>query len=355
MLTDTFTRENRYIVLKCSDLNQLSRPMDRPLSDVIQAAYRIRQDSGKAPLKCVVVESDWPEFEPTWSTIEARMTGRAIEAEVRAEAQELVAWFAFADSNGPVPLELWGVDLKACKNAVLENARSIEWKGTLEGYLLNMGWTIRPLYAAPQPPAPCPKCAEHIEYGTRNLRRRSVELAEVCAERDALQAKVAELEAEAAENCRIIGMSGEVEARHLARIAELEKVAQAYEDQVAAHNKTLDELARKVELIDEQKGTIRALNMALGGDGSTSTENLIDANEFDAGDKGLIALCREHAALIEKCEKALQQVGQSLAWLAFGECRSYGEGVPLLGVPDADALCKATLAAIAKHKKGTNL
>ena len=120
--------------------------------------------------------------------------------------------------------------------------------------------------------------------------------------------RIAEMEAEAAENCRIIGMSGEVEARHLARIAELEKVAQAYEDQVAEHNKTLDELARLAELIDEQKGTIRALNMALGGDGSPSTENLIDANEIDAGDKGLIALCREQSALIEKCERALRLV-----------------------------------------------
>ena len=62
--------------------------------------------------------------------------------------------------------------------------------------------------------------------------------------------RIAELESEAAENCRIIGISGEMEARHLARIAELEKVAQAYEDQVAAHNKTLNEIARLSSLIE---------------------------------------------------------------------------------------------------------
>ena len=49
-----------------------------------------------------------------------------------------------------------------------------------------------------------------------------------CATQDGLSLtdatqRIAELETEAAENCRIIGMSGEREARHLARIAELER------------------------------------------------------------------------------------------------------------------------------------
>ena len=121
----------------------------------------------------------------------------AILARIDAErGKEVVAWFAFADNNGPVPLELWGFDLKACKNAVIENARSAGWKGTVEGYLFQNDWTIKPLYTNPQPPEPCPKCVEHIEYGTHHLRRRSEELAEVCTERDALQAKVAEQSAE---------------------------------------------------------------------------------------------------------------------------------------------------------------
>lgn len=62
---------------------------------------------------------------------------------------EPVAWFAFADSNGPVPLELWGFDEKECKYAVLMNARATGWKGTIEGYLLHAGWSVRPVYAAP--------------------------------------------------------------------------------------------------------------------------------------------------------------------------------------------------------------
>ena len=47
------------------------------------------------------------------------------------------------------------------------------------------------------------------------------------------------------------------------------------------------------ELIEEQLGTIKALNIALGGEDSTSTENLIDANEVDFDENGLIALCRK--------------------------------------------------------------
>ena len=40
-------------------------------------------------------------------------------------------------------------------------------------------------------------------------------------------------------------------------------------------------IAQKADLLEEQKGTITAMNSALGGDDSTSTENLIDASEVD--------------------------------------------------------------------------
>ena len=53
------------------------------------------------------------------------------------------------------------------------------------------------------------------------------------------------------------------------------------------------EITRLNDLIEEQKGTITALNMALGGEDSTSTENLIDAHEVDYADQGLIPLVRE--------------------------------------------------------------
>ena len=67
---------------------------------------------------------------------------------------EPFAWFAWGDHNGPVPLELFGWDEKACKYAVLTYARSQGWKGTVTGFLLHNGWTLRPAYATtPQPSA----------------------------------------------------------------------------------------------------------------------------------------------------------------------------------------------------------
>lgn len=46
------------------------------------------------------------------------------------------------------------------------------------------------------------------------------------------------------------------------------------------------------DLIEEQKGTIAALNWAINGEDSTSTENLIEAHEVDYAEEGLIPLCR---------------------------------------------------------------
>ncbi len=51
-----FQREDRYIVIKRSDITaeQLAAMPDMPTRD------------------CVVVERDWPEYEPVWAMLEAR-------------------------------------------------------------------------------------------------------------------------------------------------------------------------------------------------------------------------------------------------------------------------------------------
>ena len=36
---------------------------------------RLRARAGKQQLRCVVVEHDWPEYEPTWAAIERRVDG----------------------------------------------------------------------------------------------------------------------------------------------------------------------------------------------------------------------------------------------------------------------------------------
>lgn len=74
-----FKREHRYIILKLSDVEQASlgtverAALDRIIC-IVDAARKYRD---KPPLECVVVESDWPEYEPTWKAIKRRMSKAA--------------------------------------------------------------------------------------------------------------------------------------------------------------------------------------------------------------------------------------------------------------------------------------
>ena len=70
----TFKREYRYDVFKGSDvlaaLNEDEQQVLRALDLKVQT---YRMNLGKPALICAVVESDWPEYEPTWKAIEERM------------------------------------------------------------------------------------------------------------------------------------------------------------------------------------------------------------------------------------------------------------------------------------------
>ena len=98
-----FQREKRYIVIKIKDLveqEQLARKtlgFSEPLSyghvPAMQKVYEgrergLRKALGKPPLECVVVESDWPEYELVWKMIEARMTGKPAGLFTSAELEE---------------------------------------------------------------------------------------------------------------------------------------------------------------------------------------------------------------------------------------------------------------------------
>ncbi len=69
-----FTREfDRYMVFKRSDIDQLSEEEKKRLLQIYLRVSGIRRDKGKSTLCCVVVESDWPEYEQTWQAIENRV------------------------------------------------------------------------------------------------------------------------------------------------------------------------------------------------------------------------------------------------------------------------------------------
>lgn len=68
-------REDRYIVLKLKDVGHfLSAEQRMDLDDILGTINAYRKQLNKpTPLKAVVVESDWPEYEPVWKMIEARV------------------------------------------------------------------------------------------------------------------------------------------------------------------------------------------------------------------------------------------------------------------------------------------
>jgi hypothetical protein len=72
--TRPFKRENRYFVLKWTDIDAARLPSDLRVA-LHRAGHLVaaqRLERGKLPLECVVVEKDWPEYEPTWAAIEQR-------------------------------------------------------------------------------------------------------------------------------------------------------------------------------------------------------------------------------------------------------------------------------------------
>lgn len=71
MVSVPFHREDRYIVVKRSDLAKVPVAYRSALVDPLfhlQAHLPQRE--------CLVIESDWPEYEPTWAAIQARVTGQ---------------------------------------------------------------------------------------------------------------------------------------------------------------------------------------------------------------------------------------------------------------------------------------
>lgn len=70
-------REIRYVVLKLTDIEKhLDDHQKSKLKAILFELEAGRSLDGKQPLECVVVESDWPEYELTWQAIEARVDGK---------------------------------------------------------------------------------------------------------------------------------------------------------------------------------------------------------------------------------------------------------------------------------------
>ena len=82
-MTDTkvtdapFQRDERYIVVKRKRLTSKTESVLRSLLD----------DYNVDTVECVVVESDWPEYEQVWAMIEARCTGNPLPSITDLQSQ----------------------------------------------------------------------------------------------------------------------------------------------------------------------------------------------------------------------------------------------------------------------------
>lgn len=101
-----FKREDRYVVIKRSDLDKLS-PLDR---DVVQSNIEhisaILFGWNVQERDCLVIESDWPEYEPAWAAIEARVTRQPATLPQGSAVTARVC--AYTPGMGQVELKLSG-------------------------------------------------------------------------------------------------------------------------------------------------------------------------------------------------------------------------------------------------------
>ena len=104
----TFEREDRYIVVKRSHISPYSQEcIEKAIFSAVckevewNGHRHLLNNDGQ--VACVVVEKDWPEYEPVWKMIEARVTGLPSPhpAATAALAQGIDAQSATTAGRGP--------------------------------------------------------------------------------------------------------------------------------------------------------------------------------------------------------------------------------------------------------------
>jgi len=122
-----FKREHRYFVFKISDAEHAPAMPEHvldDLSDIGQAFDRGRAARNKLPLECVVVESDWPEYEIVWGMLEARIEGRPNQiTALQARIAELEA--ALTEIDGCFEAALFEGWIEALADGDMDRIRDI--------------------------------------------------------------------------------------------------------------------------------------------------------------------------------------------------------------------------------------
>ena len=77
-LADPFQREDRYIVIKRSDMDKAPAELRRSFSTQCRKLHDGMFKHGAPARQFVVVESDWPEYHLVWAMLEHRMAGKPV-------------------------------------------------------------------------------------------------------------------------------------------------------------------------------------------------------------------------------------------------------------------------------------
>lgn len=96
-------REPRYTVLKNTDAEKhLDGDEISLLVALCDKVTLGRYRDGKPALQCVVIESDWPEYEPTWAAIERRVRQEQCAHDWTAVVAGDPTWCMKCGASGPI-------------------------------------------------------------------------------------------------------------------------------------------------------------------------------------------------------------------------------------------------------------
>lgn len=75
---EPFQREDRYIVIKRSDMEKAPADLHRSFSRECRNLHEAMLTNGAPARSFVVVEQDWPEYHLVWAMLEHRMAGKPV-------------------------------------------------------------------------------------------------------------------------------------------------------------------------------------------------------------------------------------------------------------------------------------
>ena len=170
-MSTEFKREERYIVFKLSDVERYLTDADRAYLAMMKNEIDAGRDcANKPPFKGLIVESDWPEYEPTWKAIEARVTG-AQPAPSEQDESVRKAWARFSHELNHSPDAPYPGMSEAFEQHFSQSFTDREWRA--ESATWAAAWKAAKRHEAQAQPAPSvPEDVKRDAERYRYLRAR---------------------------------------------------------------------------------------------------------------------------------------------------------------------------------------